>query len=105
LTFSKQDIISDNNGCLDFVSQCENNPIFDGITNSDTCNNGWKWAEGKYEGKIVADTCKKSCGKCGGNCKDDDNRCPGWANNNWCTTHSQPSAKNHANNAVKCNCK
>jgi len=66
LTFSKQDIISDNNGCLDFVSQCENNPIFDGITNSDTCNNGWKWAEGKYEGKIVADTCKKSCGKCGG---------------------------------------
>ena len=66
MTFSKQDIISDNNGCLDFVSQCEDNPIFDGITNSDTCNNGWKWAEGKYEDQLVSDTCKKSCGKCGG---------------------------------------
>ena len=59
-------MILDNNGCLDFVSQCENNPIFNGITNSATCNKGYTWAGGKFNGQKVADTCKKSCGKCGG---------------------------------------
>ena len=66
MTASNQDIISDNNGCLDFAMQCENNPIFKGISNSDTCNKGYTWAGGKLNGQKVADTCKKSCGKCGG---------------------------------------
>ena len=57
---------ADNNGCLDFDWQCENNPIFTGYLNSDVCDSDKKftWGGGKFNGQYVVDTCKKSCGKC-----------------------------------------
>ena len=59
---------ADNNGCLDFDWQCENNPIFTGYLNSDVCDSDkmFTWGSGKFNGQYVVDTCKKSCGKCGG---------------------------------------
>ena len=56
---SDLDIISDNNGCLDILNSCKNyNP------KSAACSH--RWNGGNYAGLTVSDTCKKSCGKCGG---------------------------------------
>ena len=60
MTSSNQDIISENNGCFDKITYCENyNP------NSGSCKNS-RFTGGKCSGQAVGDCCKKSCGKCGG---------------------------------------
>ena len=58
MTSSNQDIISENNGCFDKITYCENyNP------NSGSCKNS-SFTSGKCSGQAVGDCCKKSCGKC-----------------------------------------
>ena len=48
--------------------------------------------------------CCDSGGVTGGNCKDKDNGCPGWANDGYCTTEDNVEwmAKNCAKSCNKC---